>query len=173
MIILATLVIEPASFGEPSTLNTGIGCDRFRVGILDLSTNPSSMKSPVAPQSTRASVLTSSKVSVVLRCTGIWIEFGPSSSEQMTSLEASRFSQLGQHAGEGFGLGTGCASSLLTALSTELGTSCIERTEKRLLLSSGGTWLTRCWTQNPQLGRRQPLPWVPNGIHPRRRAGSL
>ena len=58
------------------------------------------------------------------------IEFGPSSREQMMSLEESHLSHLGWHNGEGFGLGTGCASSSLTELSTESGTSCIERTEK-------------------------------------------
>ena len=58
------------------------------------------------------------------------IEFGPSSREWMMSLEESRLSHLGQRNGEGFSLGTGCASSSLTELSMELGTSCIERTEK-------------------------------------------
>ena len=139
-----------------------------RVGILALSTNPSSMKSPVALQSTRASVLTSSKVSMVLRCTRIWIEFGPFSREQMTSLEASRFSQLGWHAGEGFGLGTGCASSSFSALSTILGTLYIGRTEKRLLLHNGGARLTRCGAQNP---RWELLPQALIGLHLTRRVG--
>ena len=84
----------------------------------------------VAPQSTSALVLTSSKVSVVQRCTGMRIEFGPSSREQMTSLEESHLSHLGWRNGEGFSLGTGCVSSSLTELSMESGTSCIERTEK-------------------------------------------
>ena len=94
--MLATLVMEPASFMDPSTLYTGIGWDKFWVGILVHSTKPSLMKSPVALQSTRASIPTSSTVSVVLRCTGIKIELGPCLSDQMTSLEVSFFSHLGQ-----------------------------------------------------------------------------
>ena len=93
--MLATLVMEPASFGVPSTLYTGISWDRFQVGILAHLTKPSLMKSPVAPQSTMASVLTSSSVSVVLRCTGSKMQFGPCSSDQMTSLGASHLSHLG------------------------------------------------------------------------------
>ena len=92
----ATLVMEPALFRVPSTLYTGMGWDRFQVGILAHLTKPSLMKSPVAPQSTMASVLTSSSVSVVLRCTGSKMQFGPCSSDQMTSLGASRLSHLGQ-----------------------------------------------------------------------------
>src|SRR6202040_1729092 len=46
--------IIPASFGVPSTLNTGIGSESSRVGISFVSTNFRSMNIPVAPQSTRA-----------------------------------------------------------------------------------------------------------------------
>ena len=119
----ATLVMEPASFKDPSTLYTGIGWDKFWVGILVRSTKPSLMKSPVAPQSTRASIPTSSSVSVVLRCTGIKIELGPCSSDQMTSLEASFFSYLGQRGRAGARID--CASSSFLAGSITSGILCI------------------------------------------------
>ena len=119
----ATLVMEPASFKDPSTLYTGIGWDKFQVGILVHLTKPSSMKCLVAPQSTRASILTSSSVSMVLRCTRIKIELGPCLSDQMTSLEVSFFSYLGRCSRASAGIDF--ASSSFLAGSITLGILCI------------------------------------------------
>src|SRR6266436_6096404 len=120
------------------------------------------MKSPVTLESTVASELTSSSVSVVLRWIGIMIHLGPSSSEFRTSRGRIRFSHLGRRlrraditAG---GFCVGCASSSLLVSRKGLETSSIVSTEKRLLEGNGGARLTRCSTQNPPRGRRDPLP---------------
>src|SRR5436853_2349913 len=159
-----TLSMLPASFGVPSTLKTGMGDDRRRVGSLVRWTNSSSTKSPVAPQSTMASEFTSCMVSVVLRWTGIKIHLGPSSREFITSLWCIRFSHLGRRgrgvdiAGGGEVL-VGCASSSLFTYRDGSESSSIASTEKRLLLCNRGAPLTRCLTQNPPCGwASHPLP---------------
>src|SRR6266568_3013451 len=152
----------PASFSAPSTLYTGTGADRRRVGNLARLMNSSSMKSPVVPESTMASELTSSSVSVVLRWIGIMIHLGPFSSEFRTSRGRIRFSHLGRRvrradiAAGGFSVG--CASSPLLVSRKGSETSSIASTEKRLLEGNGGARLTRCLTQNPPQGRLDLLP---------------
>src|SRR6266567_7735257 len=157
-----TLSMLPASLSDPSTLYTGTGADRRCVGNLARSTNSSSMKSPVAPESTMASELTSSSVSMVLRWIRITIHLGPSSSEFRTSRGRIHFSHLGRRvrrvdiAVGGFSVG--CASSPLLVSRKGSETSSIASTEKRLLGGNGGARLTRCLTQNPLQGRRDLLP---------------
>ena len=60
-----TSEICPASLGEPSTLKTGMLCERVRVFIPFERTKSLSMKLLVAPQSRRALMEWSSLVSVV------------------------------------------------------------------------------------------------------------
>src|SRR6267378_3866504 len=157
-----TLSMLPASLSDPSTLYTGTGTDRRRIGNLACSMNSSSMKSPVAPELTMASELTSSSVSVVLRWIGIMIHLGPFSSEFRTSQGHIRFSHLGRQVRQvgiaAGGFSVGCASSLLLVSCKGSETSSIASTEKRLLEGNGGARLTRCSTQNPPRGQRDPLP---------------
>src|SRR6267378_4192418 len=159
---LTTLLMLPASLSDPSTLYTGTGADRRRVGNLARSTNSSSMKSPVVPESTMASELTSSSVSVVLRWIGIMIHLGPFSSEFRTSRGRIRFSHLGrrvQRAGiVAGGFSVGCVSSPLLVSRKGSETSSIASTEKQLLGGNGGARLTRCLTQNPPQGQPDLLP---------------
>src|SRR5437879_13616184 len=134
-----TLSMLLASFGVPSTLKTGMGDDRRRVGSLVCWTNSSSMKSPVAPQSTMASESTSCMVSVILRWTGIKIHLGPSSREFITSLWCIRFSHLsrrgrGVDVAGGGGVLVGCASSSLFTYGVVSDSYLIAFRERRLQL---------------------------------------
>ena len=77
-------VMAPASFGVPSTLNTGIGWERVRVAILQDLTYSESIKRPVAPLSTIARNLITIEVSVVSSSTLIWSKLGPGVLEMVT-----------------------------------------------------------------------------------------
>jgi len=95
-----------------------------------------SMKSPVAPVSTMASVDVSSIVSVVLRWVGIIIHFASISRERMMSLHFIRFSHLGQRSFCGSAGGSAGSSEDSGASSSTSG-SVISRPENRLLFSNG------------------------------------
>ena len=139
---MALGVKRPDWTGLPNT-----SWDSLRVGSFARVTKSWSMKSPVAPVSTMASMDISSIVSVVFRWIGSIMHFASSSREQMTSLRFIYFSHLGQcglqgSVGGSAGVSGSCASSSIFS-------SVISRTENRLLLSNGGARLTRCGIQNP------------------------
>src|SRR6266704_6417416 len=131
-----------------------MGFESFRVVSLLLATKSRSIKSPVAPVSTIASVEVSSMVSVVFIWTGSIMHLESISRERITSFRRIRFSHfwrrgLGDSAGFKIGLGVLCAASSVSG-------SKVSRTENRLLSSGEGARLTRRGVQNPP--RYLPIP---------------
>ena len=118
-----TSVMEPASFGVPSTLNTGTGLDNQRVVRRCEQMYSQSMKFPVAPESTREFMDLTSAVSVVSMLTFSFRDLSSSSVEAMMSLSSSLRSQRGRNCriGSGFCTSVTCStgSSISGVLSTD------------------------------------------------------
>ena len=146
-------VIEPASFGVPSTLKTGIGRANFRVVSRLSCTNCVSMNSPVAPLSNKVVRPCSTPVSVVWMSTFSFSEVGEGVDATMYFF-GSRLSHF-----RGFGcLGRGGTSkfemfaSLWGRVSvSSFPTESTDKHAKRFELGSEGVLFTRCSTQNPLL----------------------
>jgi hypothetical protein len=96
-------VIVPALFAVPSTLKTGIGLVRGRVGMLLSFAYLMSMKQPLAPQSMRACVHCLTAVSVDSISISTVRDIGPGLAA-MTYLMGNRRSQAGRHLRQ-FGMG--------------------------------------------------------------------
>ena len=90
-----TSEICPALLGEPSTLKTGMLCERVQVFIPFEQTKSLSMKLPVAPQSRRALTEWSLLVSVVPISTGRSREVPHTSRALIEKSLGSLFSHLG------------------------------------------------------------------------------
>ena len=112
-------VIEPASFGDPSTLYTGIGWVNFSKLNRQLLAYCLSINSPVAPESTRAVMDFFSTVSVVSISTFKFSEFGVPSVIAIVNFSGRAFSHFGFHflGGDGIGvkMGIGNSSSFCTS----------------------------------------------------------
>src|ERR1700675_2487278 len=143
--------IAPASFGVPSTLKTGMGLRKERVGMSFAFAYSESMNSPLAPQSSNAwrlclqpevvSMSTSRSRELELRIAEIVNFCGRRCSQRVRE-------GVGR---EGNGVGDGTCTSFVTSAEVEVESiiSSTTRQLKRLLHGSGGVLITRCEIQNP------------------------
>src|SRR6202795_624848 len=143
--------IAPASFGVPSTLKTGMGLRKERVGMSFAFAYSASMNNPSAPQSRRAwrlclqpevvSMSTSRSRELELRIA------------EIVNFCGRRRSQRGKEGVSrgGNGAEDGICTSFVSSSEVEVEsiTSSTTRQLKRLLQGSGGVLITRCETQNP------------------------
>src|SRR6202795_2161114 len=142
--------IAPASFGVPSTLKTGMGLRKERVGMSFAFAYSASMNNPSAPQSRRAwrlclqpevvSMSTLRSRELELRITEIVNFCGRRRSQRVRE-------GVGR---EGDGVGDGSCTSFVSSSEVEVEsiTSSTTRQLKQLLHGSGGILITCCETQN-------------------------
>src|SRR6202795_3760029 len=154
--------IAPASFGIPSTLKTGMGVRKERVGMSFAFAYSASMNNPSAPQSRRAwrlclqpevvSMSTSRLRELELRIAEMVNFCGRRHSQRVKGVVG------GEGKGVGDGVGDGFCTSFVSSSEVEVEsiTSSTTRQLKRLLQGSGGVLITRCEMQNP-IRRQQSL----------------
>src|ERR1700675_142582 len=152
--------IAPASFGVPSTLKTGMGLRKERVGMSFAFAYSASMNSPSAPQSRRAwrlclqpevvSMSRSRSRELELRIAEIVNFCGRQRSQRVKEGVGREGNGVGDGVGDGF-----CTSFVSSSeVEVESITSSTTRQLKRLLQGSGGVLITRCEMQNPIRRRR-------------------
>src|SRR6202795_147836 len=152
--------IALASFGVLSTLKTGMGLRKERVGMSFAFAYSASMNSPSAPQSRRAwrlclqpevvSMSRSRSRELELRIAEI-VNFCGRQRSQRVKEGVGR-----EGNGVGDGVGDGFCTSFVSSSEVEV-ESIISSTQsqlKRLLQGSGGVLITCCETQNPIRRRR-------------------
>ena len=143
----------PASLGEPSTLNTGMGREMFRVLIPFVRTKSLSMKLPVALESKSALTEYTSLVSVVPISIGRMIDVLRASRVLAESRLGSLFFHLGLRGravltgAEGESASIGSQVSVLS--------SSTSNTANLLTSSDQGTLFAGRTKQNPPPGRSQ------------------
>src|SRR6202795_3965297 len=150
--------IAPASFRVPSTLKTGMGLHKERVGMSFAFAYSASMNSPSAPQSSSAwRLCLQPEVVSMLRSRSRELELRIA---EMVNFCGRGRSQRGKGGGGGEGNGVGgcfCTSFVSSSeVEVESITSSTTRQLKRLLQGSGGVLITRCEMQNP-IRRQQSL----------------
>src|ERR1700675_3007115 len=143
--------IAPASFGVPSTLKTGMGLRKERVGMSFAFAYSASMNSPSAPQSRRAWRLCL-QPEVVSMSTLRSRELELRIAKMVNFCGRRRSQRVREGVGrEGDGVGDGFCTSFVSSSEVEVEsiTSSTTRQLKQLLQGSGGILITRCETQNP------------------------
>src|ERR1700675_2630951 len=143
--------IAPASFGVPSTLKTGMGLRKERVGMSFAFAYSASMNNPSAPQSRRAWRLCL-QPEVVSMSTSRSRELELRIAEIVNFCGRRRSQRVREGVGwVGDGVGDGFCTSFVSSLEVEVEfiASSTTRQLKRLLQGSGGVLITRCEIQNP------------------------
>src|SRR6202795_4678739 len=143
--------IALASFGVLSTLKTGMGLRKERVGMSFAFAYSASMNSPLAPQSRRAWRLCL-QPEVVSMLTSRFRELELRIAEMVNFCGRRRSQRVKEGVGrEGNGVGDGFCTSFVSSSEVEVESiiSSTTRQLKRLLQGSGGILITRCETQNP------------------------
>ena len=129
-------IIKPASFGDPSTLYTGIGWVNFSKLNRQLLAYCLSINSPVALESTRAVMDLFSAVSVVSTSTFKFSEFGVPSVVDIVNFSGRAFSHFSFRYLGGNGVrvktGGGSSSSFCTSTGTVLESDIFANTSKQL-----------------------------------------
>ena len=155
-----------ALLGEPSTLKTGMLCERVRVFIPFDRTKSLSMKLPVALLSRRALTEWSSLVSIVLISTGRSKEVPHVSKALIERSLGSLLSHLGLRSGAGGRGRRGGAST--SSLSIVLGSSIVNTVN--LFTGDRGIHVAGCATQNPlpfpgdKTLQSEPYPSLPTNL---------
>src|ERR1700675_1869476 len=154
--------IAPALFGVPSTLTTGMGLRKERVGMSFAFAYSASMNNPSAPQSSSAwRLCLQPEVVSMSRLRSRELELRIA---EMVNFSSRRCSQrvkegVGREGnGVGDGVGDGFCTSFVSSSEVEVEsiTSSTTRQLKRLLQGSGGVLITRCEMPNP-IRRQQSL----------------
>src|ERR1700675_1976137 len=145
--------IAPASFGVPSTLKTGMGLRKERVGMSFAFAYSASMNSPSAPQSRRARRLCLQPEAVSMS-TSRSRELELQIAEMVNFCSSRRSQQVREGVGGegiGVGMGDGFCTSFVSSSEVEVESIISSNTRqlKRLLQGSGGILITRCEMQNP------------------------
>src|SRR6202795_2881309 len=143
--------IAPASCGVPSTLKTGMGLRKERVGMLFAFAYSASMNSPSAPQSSSVWRLCL-QPEVVSISTSRSRELELQIAEIVNFCGRRRSQRVREGVGrEGNGVEDGICTSFVSSSEVEVEsiTSSTTRQLKRLLQGSGGVLITRCEMQNP------------------------
>ena len=138
----------PGIIQIPSTLNTGMGLDSFRVVRRCVRTYSRSMKFPVAPESTRELTDLTSAVSVVSMLTFSFKDLGSFSAEATTSFSRRARSQRGRNCHASSDFGTSLIGSTGSSISGMLSTG---KMENWLCADDEGVLFTRRLWENPLL----------------------
>src|SRR6202795_4274829 len=142
--------IAPASFGVPSTLKTGMGLRKERVGMLFSFMYSASMNSPSAPQSSSAWRLCF-QPEVVSMSMSRSRELELRIAEIVNFCGRRRSQPVREGVGRvGGGVGDGFCTSFVSSLEVEVEfiASSTTRQLKQLLQGSGGVLITCCEIQN-------------------------
>src|SRR6202795_4545693 len=142
--------IAPASFGVPSTLKTGMGLRKERVGMSFAFAYSASMNNPSAPQSSNAwRLCLQPEVVSMSRSRSRELELRIAEIVNFCGRRRSQRVREGV-GGEGDGMGDGFCTSFVSSSEVEVEsiTSSTTRQLKRLLQGSEGVLITRCEIQN-------------------------